>query len=101
MSEQSRQMEERIAAGEFEHKCPYPPQLLKDTTEWKAQVKEYSEEAAKLVINFRAALERVYPVSGEKADMLWNKAWEQGHANGWSEILWWYDDLYELVDGLT
>lgn len=32
-----------------------------------------------------------------KLDLLYQKAWEHGHANGFSEVEFWFDDLAELL----
>ena len=29
--------------------------------------------------------------------LLWSKAWEYGHSNGFSEVEWYYRDLVELM----
>lgn len=32
-----------------------------------------------------------------KLDLLYEKAWQHGHANGWNEVAFWFEDLAELV----
>lgn len=36
-------------------------------------------------------------VDHPKLDLLYAKAWEHGHANGFSEVAYWFEDLAELV----
>ena len=83
---------ERIAAGEFENKIPYPGELR------SACLKKYhrgDEEAIKL---FRTALEEENHTTGHpKADRLWDMAWDNGHSNGLENVVCWYEDLVELI----
>lgn len=36
-------------------------------------------------------------VDHPKLDLLYEKAWQHGHANGWSEVAFWFENLSELV----
>lgn len=36
-------------------------------------------------------------VGNPKLDLLYDKAWEIGHANGFSEVEFWFEDLAELI----
>ena len=36
-------------------------------------------------------------VNDPKLDLLYQKAWEHGHANGYSEVEFWFKDLAELL----
>lgn len=48
--------------------------------------------------NHRMALEREHGVTGHpKAEMVYELAWEYGHANGYGEVATIYDDLVELI----
>ena len=45
-----------------------------------------------------AAVADVYGFTDHpKREMLWEKAYERGHAEGWGEIISEYDDLSELL----
>ena len=47
---------------------------------------------------FRRDLEREHDVKDNpKADLLWAKAWERGHANGRHEVASVYGDLVDLI----
>lgn len=58
----------------------------------------YRREDGRLCGLFRDDLEREHGVVGNpKADLLWQKAWEGGHANGFSEVCSHYENLVELI----
>lgn len=49
-------------------------------------------------IDLKARLERENGTEGMlKADLLWQKAWEFGHASGLYDVENWYNDLVELI----
>jgi hypothetical protein len=57
-----------------------------------------SEEARKQTEGLRARLEEEHGMAEHpKRDLLWSKAWEQGHATGLESVRYWYDDLVELI----
>ena len=117
---------ERVREGEYKTKLPYPervkePEILsrraRDLTSdevasiarVKAQYeadkiacdkarKAYSEDERRLESQFKADLEAEYKMIGHpKADLLWGKAWDHGHANGLHEVAFYYGDFVELV----
>ena len=58
----------------------------------------YRERQQAVNMEFRKALEDDYGTSGNpKADKLWDIAWAEGHANGYSEVEMHYETLYELI----
>lgn len=64
----------------------------------REEQRKANEEAGRRADELRARLERDNGVVGNpKADLLWSKAWELGHANGLSEVECYYDDLVELI----
>ncbi len=36
-------------------------------------------------------------VDHPKEKMVWDKAWEHGHSNGLSDVLYWYDEFADMV----
>ncbi len=65
----------------------------------KKEAKERGRvEAALYEANLRKHLEDEFDTSAHPcADMLWNKAWEHGHASGGHEVRYWYEEFYDLV----
>lgn len=50
------------------------------------------------VRELRAKLEEEHGTKGHpKANLLWNKAWDHGHACGYSAVVSMYADLVELI----
>jgi len=117
-------IQDRIKAGEFENKLPYPTQVtLATNSEHVRLTKEieklhekegdllaerksiltdmrvaYDDESGELVKRFRAALEVEYGLENHpKRDKIWIKAWDEGRSSGFREVLNIYDDLVELV----
>lgn len=76
----------------------YTAELITDRDGMKAARQAYQEENNRLELKFRADLEADYDMTGHpKADLLFQKAWDQGHSSGYAEVANTYDDLYELV----
>ncbi len=47
---------------------------------------------------FRADLADAYGLKDHpKEKMVWEKAWEHGHGNGLSEVLYWYDEFADVA----
>ena len=96
-------MQAKIASCEYyNNKLPY--------TDRRIDREAYRQEDRRIEQQFRIDLENAYGIRVETgspnfqilrhplADRLWAKAWEHGHANGFNEVLYWYDELVELVD---
>jgi hypothetical protein len=65
----------------------------------REQVAAYYARTVALEGEFRHDLEKEYDMVGhEKADLLFGKAWQLGHAGGMQEVASWYSDLVELVE---
>lgn len=55
------------------------------------------KEAAELA-DLRTRLEKEHSTAlHPKADLLWAKAWEHGHANGYADVEHWYSEFTELI----
>lgn len=120
-------IKDNICAGEYESKVQWPqrpvmPEVfqkrvkdisaddLTQAAEAKARydidIKAYEEQKLQYwqserdgIARLRVDLEQEYGMSGHpKADLLWHKAWEQGHSCGLYDVTQCYDDLSELVE---
>lgn len=64
----------------------------------KSEKEKYGEETKRLEDLFKSDLESHFNMTNHpKKDMLYSKAWDHGHASGYSEVLYWYEDLHELL----
>ena len=46
----------------------------------------------------RTELEEEYGLQSHPTrDLVWNKAWEHGHSNGYSEVRYWYSEFVEVL----
>lgn len=87
-----------IEAGEFRNTSPYYPTVVRYRTfEEQTMTDAYRAVEKELVARFRAACEKAFGVKGNVADLLWEKAWKHGHANGYTEVLYWYDEFAEFL----
>jgi hypothetical protein len=112
----------KLENNAYQNREPYPirprkPSLSKTATPaeiraYADQLEQYEEElrgtrermaaynalTAALEAEFRADLEEYYGMTGHpKADLLYSKSWERGHAYGLSEVANVYSDLVDLV----
>lgn len=79
---------EKIVAGAYENKVPYS----------KENREAYRAESRKMEKKFRREIEKEFGLEDHpKRDLLWQLAWDHGHAHGWAEIYYWYDDLAALL----
>jgi len=118
-------LRERIEKGEFENRAPSPHSQkdLRKDTEYLKLLKEEKQLSSRLVDIesemcsirrlmhsvqrgeeasrrecFRQALETEFGTSDHpKRDQLWDRAYDAGHSNGWTEIFGEYEDLVELI----
>lgn len=106
---------DRLNAGEFKNTVPYPTRAEKPRLKNDANANEVREYADKLEIfenRERAyndarlafnkgemeALAADYELIGHpKRNRIWAMAWENGHSGGHSDVIYWYDELAELV----
>lgn len=81
-------IEQNIKDGKYEAKAPY-------TKENRAK---WCEEMASMARLLRHDLEEEYATANHpKAQLLWDKAWEAGHSEGYESVRWNYSDLHELI----
>jgi len=119
MAKTQKSVRERLEAGEFRNKVPY---LLdeevknaynQDIAELEAQLSaikerkkehersvraEHNDEQYLLTAELRRSLEEEFSMVGHpKAELLWEKAWEEGHSSGYDEVVNCYEELLDLV----
>ncbi|MEO5366982.1 MAG: hypothetical protein H7831_11680 [Magnetococcus sp. WYHC-3] len=76
----------------------YILEILTDHDAYQKAIREYNQKEAELIIQFRMDLAQKHNVTGNAKELLlWEKAWEQGHSNGLSEVALCYDDLVVLI----
>ena len=83
-------------------KKPYDPKNLLSTQEQltakrDALIARYEKEAREKKAHKLELAEKHGLVDHPKLGLLYEKAWQHGHANGWSEVAFWFEDLAELV----
>jgi hypothetical protein len=76
----------------------YTVEVVAGDAEFRAVRDAYNAEDRRLDAQFKADLTAEYDMVGHpKAELLFKKAWDQGHANGLANVVSIYDDLYDLV----
>ena len=108
---------DNIQAGKYENKLKYPShedapnrariaelkaeieKLQQGDKDWRRVAMEaYHRESGLLTLQLRGDLEAEHDMTGHpKALVLWIKAWDEGHSNGFSEVATCYADLVELA----
>lgn len=100
-------IKERIESGEFNNKLPYPKRDSRtcgvdspaQRALYESAVEAYRREERRLVALFREELAREHALLfHSKEELVWQKAWDHGHANGLSEVAYWYEEFAELVE---
>lgn len=81
--------------GDYVSSMPMPSTSRKlDKTSWQT----YDDDKARLIKQFEQDLAEEFGVTGNpKADLLFGKAWEQGHGSGFAEVCLVYADLVDLI----
>jgi hypothetical protein len=69
-----------------------------ETKQYHEDVKKYHEEEHTLHELFRNDLKEEYGLQNSKYEpLIWEKAWEHGHAHGYYEIQYWYEEFSDIV----
>ena len=90
----SQQVRDLIRAGEFKHQLPYPPRG--DRPGHAA----WNDEDRAIRQKFRSACETAFDIASvpqSALDLVWVKAWDDGHSAGYEEILIHYEELADIV----
>lgn len=95
----TRKVRAKIASDHYRNTKPYGPGLEKLTKEQtRIRREEWRTEEQRLVDLLHADLAAEHEVTDNpKEAMLWNKAWDHGHANGYNEVVICYEDFVELI----
>jgi hypothetical protein len=81
-------VEQNIVNGNYSNNFPYNPNT------WS----EFHDESRRLKALFKSDLEAEHGLAGHpKADLLFDIAWEHGHANGYYDVEIHYSELAELL----
>lgn len=99
----SKTVEQKIWGGDYDSQVYFP--TFNDVNsgvvtqeEARVQRNKHREDAERLVEAFKADLLAEHELTDHpKADLVFNKAWSSGHANGLIEVLYDFEDLVELV----
>jgi hypothetical protein len=84
-------IEEKLNRNAYRSRLPYF--IAKDNPEGH---RLYKEDSRRLNEEFKKDLFQTLDIVGHpKAEMLYDKAWDSGHSNGYSEV---YYDALDLVD---
>lgn len=87
---------ENIRQGKYEPTLAFPS-YKESTPEATEARKAWREERNRLTKQFKTELLAAYGVSGPKADMAYNIAWDQRHSSGLLEVLQYFDLLFPLI----
>jgi hypothetical protein len=88
---------DRINAGEWKpetYGVVYPTTYGKKDAAYMAQREAYRAKGSELLASFRAVLCAEYGVSGALADLIWEKAWQDGHSEGLHRVYQEFDEVY-------
>ena len=64
---------------------------------YRYQVDEYRAQSNQRIAELRDRVRDDYNLTQAQFDLLWHKAWEDGHSCGLHEVLYHFDDLYDFV----
>lgn len=86
---EKKSVQQKIDDGDYENRCLYGT---------VGDRRVYFDEQVRIVTRLkRDCLEELGRTNHPKAELLWSKAWEMGHANGFSDIWYHMRDLGELL----
>ena len=63
----------------------------------KEAVDKWKIETGECKVRFKKDLFTTFNVDGPKAEKAFSLAWEYGHANGYLEVLHYFEDMSELI----
>jgi hypothetical protein len=85
----------KLQRGDYINNKPYPS---KSFLSYKELKEEYNKEDRRIIEQFKNdCFMELDVVKNNKAELLWSKAWENGHSAGLSEIWNVMQDLVELI----
>lgn len=80
----------------------YESKITYEDGKWVGGSREdYREDTNRLVSEFKKDIQAAYGIKDEKIfNPMYNKAWEDGHASGYEEVLIHFQDLFDLMKPL-
>ena len=79
---------QNLKDGKYTNNLPWVPNTLRTA---------YRAEEQRIVAQLKADLFESWNVSGKKAEMVWDRAWDDGHADGYYSVIDHFEDLVELI----
>lgn len=75
----------------------YPHGVARE--ERREAMKRYHDEQNALILQWKEWLQNQYAdgFSTQAADVIYNKAWMEGHSDGYHNVESWYQELVEMV----
>ena len=64
---------------------------------YREQRDEYSRQCGVRLDELQDRIRDDYDLSQGQFDLLWHKAWEDGHSNGLHSVVYYFEDFYELA----
>jgi hypothetical protein len=89
---------ENLKAGKYKTKLAYPDRNVYSKEEFRALRTAWQRDNQRLEHDvLKADLFEEWKVSGPKAEKLWERSWDRGHADGLHQVIWEFEDLVELI----
>lgn len=94
---------QKMNTGGYDHKLPYPRvpagmtrrQAVQDFNYTETK-KAWNKEERQIIQQFRADLEEEFKTQNwDRKQQAWDLAWQEGHSNGFREVLNYYIDYVE------
>lgn len=69
-----------------------------DKDEYLKHLDDYNKENQKMFYNFKNDMFQEYGVEDNpKVELLFNKCWDLGHSNGFSDVYYYFSELVDLI----
>ena len=65
--------------------------------DYNAARESYNVASGARMLEFKARVKSDYRLNDAEFDVLWSRAWEDGHAYGLSEVISHFDDYYDMA----
>jgi hypothetical protein len=87
-----------LKAGKYKSKLAYPDKAVHSKEDFRRHRAAWQDDTRRLERDvLKADLFEEWKVSGKKAEMVWDRAWDRGHGDGLEQVVWEFEDLVELV----
>lgn len=68
---------------------------------YREQTQEYGHLCGQRLKELQDRLRDDYDLSQAQFDLLWNKAWEDGHSSGLHSVVYHFEELYDLASAFA